>query len=118
MFCSVRDWTETYGTVFIFFFSDQAATSIIREIIMKSFAGRANILVISGNYHVMDAINQWRRDTFMMLALPESSPSLSFYDCANVTWLWTSEDPERAAATMVNGGGPIPPVPSVRGIVI
>ncbi|KAG2314330.1 hypothetical protein Bca52824_017452 [Brassica carinata] len=95
--------------------ADQAATFLIREIIMKALADRANILVISGNYHVMGAVNQWSRDVFMMLALPESSSSPDCYHIANVTWLWASEDFERAAATMVNGGGPIPPVPRVRG---
>ena len=85
---------------------------------MKALANRANILVISGNYDVMGAIKEWRRDIFMMLALPESS-SPSVYPIANVTWLLSSDDPERAAASMVNGGGPmIPPVhPRITGIV-
>ncbi|CAF2219087.1 unnamed protein product [Brassica napus] len=90
--------------------ADQAATFLVMEITMKALANRANILVISGNYDVMGAIKEWRRDIFMMLALPESS-SPSVYPIANVTWLWSSDDPERAAASMVNGGGPmIPPV--------
>ncbi|CAH8390397.1 unnamed protein product [Eruca vesicaria subsp. sativa] len=75
---------------------------------------RTNILVISGNYDLMYPIKGYRQmDVFMMLAVPESS-SPSFYHCANVTWLWASQDPQRASATMINGGGPIPPVPPVR----
>ncbi|KAG2314332.1 hypothetical protein Bca52824_017454 [Brassica carinata] len=95
---------------------DQTALLLVMKLSMKVLAKAANILVISGNYDLMGAINGWRqRDIFMMLALPESSSSPDFYHFANVNWLWASDDPESAAAAMVNGGGPIPPVPRVRG---
>ncbi|CAH8355946.1 unnamed protein product [Eruca vesicaria subsp. sativa] len=88
---------------------DQTALKLVIELTLRVLKMRTNILVISGNYDLIHPINEWRRsNVFMMLAVPESSAS-SFCDCANVTWLWTSEDPERAAATMINGGGPIPP---------
>ncbi|WZZ07993.1 hypothetical protein YC2023_093914 [Brassica napus] len=94
---------------------DQTALELVLKLSMKVLHNRANILVISGNHDVMGAINRWtQRGIFIMLALPESSDP-SFYHCANVTWLLSSEDPERVAATMVNGGGPIPPVPRIRG---
>lgn len=92
---------------------DQTALELVMKLTMKVLAKATNILVISGNYDLMGAINGWRqRNIFMMLALPESSSSSpSIYHCANLTWLWASEDPESAAATMVNGGGPILPAP-------
>ncbi|XP_013604740.1 PREDICTED: uncharacterized protein LOC106311941 [Brassica oleracea var. oleracea] len=94
---------------------DQTALELVLKLSMKVLDNKANVLVISGNHDVMRPINRWKqRGIFMMLALPESSDP-SFYHCANVTWLLSSEDPERAAATMVNGGGPIPPVPRIRG---
>ncbi|CAN6801615.1 unnamed protein product, partial [Brassica oleracea] len=96
---------------------DQTALELVLKLSMKVLDNKANVLVISGNHDVIRPINRWKqRGIFMMLALPESSDP-SFYHCANVTWLLSSEDPERAAATMVNGGGPIPPVPRIRGIV-
>ncbi|KAL0853793.1 hypothetical protein Bca101_058945 [Brassica carinata] len=102
--------------VIVFLLSDQTALQLVIKLSMKVLAKAANILVISGNYDLMGAINGWRqRDIFMMLALPESSSSPDFYHFANVNWLWASDDPESAAAAMVNGGGPIPPVPRVRG---
>ncbi|KAH0862291.1 hypothetical protein HID58_079502 [Brassica napus] len=105
--------------VFFYNWSDLVCdiSNCFLKLSMKVLDNKANVLVISGNHDVMRQINRWKqRGIFMMLALPESSDP-SFYHCANVTWLLSSEDPERAAATMVNGGGPIPPVPRIRGIV-
>lgn len=86
---------------------------------MRVLNHMANILVISANYDVMGAVNRWRgRGVYMMLALPESFSDTNFYHFANVAWLWSSEDPQIATATMVNIGDPTPLVPRVRVILV